>query len=433
MRIYLETLGCRLNYSEMETLGRELVDVGHRVVPSPEEADVCVLNTCAVTGEAARKSRQLARKLARSNPDVRLAVTGCYATLEPETVAALPNVSLVVENRRKELLAELLQPWSAELNGQQWLRLEPEAPAQPAGRTRAFVKVQDGCNNHCTFCIVTVARGEERSRRVADVVDEVRRLTAEGYQEAVLTGVHLGGYGSDLETDLRGLVEAILRHTDLPRLRLSSLEPWDLRADFFDLWRASDGRLCPHLHLPLQAGCDRTLKRMARRTRTDEFRALVGEARGRIPDLVVTTDMIVGFPGESEADFEESLRFAAEMAFAHIHVFPYSARAGTAAAGFGGQVPVEARRIRVAAMEAVARQTGDAVRGRFVGSTRPVLWESCERPANGRAAVWTGLTDNYLRVRAAAPAGVDLENRITATRLLAIDGDCLEGEVLTDS
>ena len=430
MRIYLETLGCRLNYSEMETLGRELSDVGHHVVPSPDEADVCVLNTCAVTGEAARKSRQLARKLARANPDARLAVTGCYATLEPETVAALPNVSLVVENQRKELLAELLQPWSAELSGQQWLRLEPEAPAQPVHRTRAFVKVQDGCNNHCTFCIVTVARGEERSRRLADIVDEVRRLASEGYQEAVLTGVHLGGYGSDLDTDLSALVAAILRHTELPRLRLSSLEPWDLHADFFDLWRESDGRLCPHLHLPLQAGCDRTLKRMARRTRVDDFRALVSAARERIPDLVLTTDMIVGFPGESEADFAESLQFAEEMAFAHIHVFPYSARAGTAAAGFSGQVPAEVRRQRVAAMEAVARRTGDAVRESFVGSLRPVLWESCEQPANGHGAVWNGLTDNYLRVRAVAPSGVDLENRITWTRLVGVRGDCLVGQVV---
>lgn len=429
MRIYLETLGCRLNYSEIETLGRELVDAGHFVVSSPDEADVCVLNSCAVTGEAARKSRQLARRLARSNPDARLAITGCYATLEPEAVAALPNVSLVVENRRKELLAELLQPWSAELNGQQWLRLEPEAPAQPDHRTRAFVKVQDGCNNHCTFCIVTVARGEERSRRVANIVDEVQRLVAAGCQEVALTGVHLGGYGSDLGCDLSELVAAILRETALPRLRLSSLEPWDLRAEFFDLWRESDGRLCPHLHLPLQAGCDRTLKRMARRTRTDDFRALVAAARQRIPDLVVTTDMIVGFPGESETDFDESLHFAEQMIFGHIHVFPYSARAGTAAAAFNGQVPVDERRRRVAAMESVARRSSNAVRQRFVGCERPVLWESCERQA-GAPARWTGLTDNYLRVRATAPSDLDLENRITATRLLAVNGDILHGQVV---
>ena len=328
MRVYLETLGCRLNYSEMETLGRQLGEIGHEIVSLPEQADVAVLNTCAVTGEAARKSRQLARKLARANPSARLAVTGCYATLAPDDVSRLPNVELVVDNRRKDLLAELLQPWSAELDGEQWRRLTPEAPLHPPARTRAFVKVQDGCNNKCTFCIVTVARGEERSRRVGDILAEIRQLVAEGYQEAVLTGVHLGGYGNDLDTDLRALVAAILEQTDLPRLRLSSLEPWDLQPEFFDLWPASGGRLCPHLHLPLQAGCDKTLKRMARRTRTAEFRQLLAEARSRIPDLVVTTDMIVGFPGETQADFEESLRFVEEMGFAHVHVFPYSARRG---------------------------------------------------------------------------------------------------------
>ena len=425
MRIYLETLGCRLNYSEMETLGRQLAAVGHSVVDAAENADVCVLNTCAVTGEAARKSRQSSRKLARANPDARLAITGCYATLEPETVAGLPNVALVVDNDRKTLLADLLQPWSAELDGSQWQRLEPVSTPQPASRTRAFIKVQDGCDNNCTFCIVTVAHGQERSRRVGDIVREIRQLVAEGCQEAVLTGVHLGGYGSDLDAGLGDLVRAILRETDLPRLRLSSLEPWDLEPEFFDLWQESDGRLCPHLHLPLQAGCDRTLKRMARRTRTSDFRELLCAARARIPDLVVTTDMIAGFPGESGADFDESLHFVAEMAFAHIHLFPYSARAGTAAASFGGQVPLDVRRQRVPALEQVARESGQRVRQSFLGQQRPVLWEAQEQPTNGHGPVWTGLTDNYLRVRVSAPADVDLENRIVSARLVALEGDVI--------
>jgi threonylcarbamoyladenosine tRNA methylthiotransferase MtaB len=433
MKIYLESLGCRLNYSEMETLGRQLAEAGHAVVAEAGQADVCVLNTCAVTGEAARKSRQLARKLARSNPAARLAVTGCYATLAPEAVASLPNVELVVDNRRKEGLAELLQPWSAELHGEQWRRLAPDAPLHPPGRTRAFVKVQDGCNNQCTFCIVTVARGPERSRPVAEIVAEVQMLAAEGFQEAVLTGVHLGGYGSEelptspkvANSSLHTLVAAILQQTDLPRLRLSSLEPWDIEPDFFDLWAQSQGRLCPHLHLPLQAGCDRTLKRMARRTRTASFRALVEAARDRIPGLTLSTDIIAGFPGETAADFDESLRFVEAMACAHVHIFPYSAREGTAAAGFGGQVPVEERRRRVGELEAVAQRSGEAVRRSFLGDVRPVLWETLERPANGTGPVWSGLTDNYLRVHAVAPAGLDLENRITAARLVAVDGQVL--------
>jgi threonylcarbamoyladenosine tRNA methylthiotransferase MtaB len=415
-----------------------------------------VLNTCAVTGEAARKSRQLARRLARSNPAARLAVTGCYATLIPEGVAGLLNVELVVENGRKDLLAELLQPWAAELDGEQWRRLVPDAPLHQPSRTRAFVKVQDGCNNQCTFCIVTVARGPEHSRPIAEIVAEVQGLAADGFQEAVLTGVHLGGYGSDLDgeanlevtflgrkvisesrpsptTPLHALVAAILEQTDLPRLRLSSLEPWDIEPGFFDLWRQSAGRLCPHLHLPLQAGCDKTLKRMARRTRTASFRALVEEARARIPGLVLSTDIIAGFPGETAADFDASLRFVEEMAFAHLHIFPYSAREGTAAASFGGQVPLEERRRRVAALEAVARRTGEAVRRSFLGDVRPVLWETLERPANGAGPLWSGLTDNYLRVQTTAPAGLALENRITPARLNGFDGDRLWAEVTSNA
>jgi threonylcarbamoyladenosine tRNA methylthiotransferase MtaB len=381
---------------------------------------------------------------------VRLAVTGCYATLAPETVASLPNVELVVDNQRKELLADLLQPWSAELDGEQWRRLAPDAPLHLPGRTRAFVKVQDGCNNQCTFCIVTVARGPERSRPVDEIVAEVQRLAAEGFQEAVLTGVHLGGYGSDwsarlptigkvgylassLANPLHALVAAILEQTDLPRLRLSSLEPWDIEPDFFDLWAHSDGRLCPHLHLPLQAGCDRTLKRMARRTRTASFRSLVEAARARIPGLTLSTDIIAGFPGETAADFEENLRFVEEMGFAHIHVFPYSAREGTAAASFGGQVAVDERRRRVDALEAVAQRSGEAVRRSFLGDVRPVLWETLERPANGTGPVWSGLTDNYLRVHTIAPAGLDLDNCITPARLASFDGHVLWTDVALNS
>jgi threonylcarbamoyladenosine tRNA methylthiotransferase MtaB len=443
MNVYLETLGCRLNYSEMESLGRQLAAAGHCVVAAAEQADVCVLNTCAVTGEAARKSRQLARQLARSNPAARLAVTGCYATLAPDAVAGLPNVELVVENRRKDLLAELLQPWSAQLDGEQWRRLAPDAPLHHPSRTRAFVKVQDGCNNQCTFCIVTVARGQERSRPVAEIVAEVQRLAAEGFQEAVLTGVHLGGYGSErlptflkvgnLASPLHALVAAILEQTDLPRLRLSSLEPWDIEPGFFDLWRQSRGRLCPHLHLPLQAGCDRTLKRMARRTRTASFRALVEEARARIPGLALSTDLIAGFPGETAADFDASLRFVEEMAFAHVHIFPYSAREGTAAASFGGHVALEERRRRVDALAAVAQRTGEAVRRSFLGDVRPVLWETLERPANGVGPLWSGLTDNYLRVQTTAPAGLNLENRITSARLTTVDGPVLWAELTPDT
>ncbi len=430
MRVYLETLGCRLNFSEMERLARELAARGHHVVHAPEEADICVLNTCAVTTMAEAKSRSLARSLAKANPQARLAVTGCYATLSPAAVSRLPRVEWIVDNRQKDQLADLLTSWVGELPELPATELvQPDRPPFAATRTRAFVKVQDGCNNRCTFCIVTVARGEERSRPLDAVVDEINRLIAEGYREAVLTGVHLGSYGRDLGIDLATLVRAILQRTDIPRLRLSSLEPWDLEPAFFDLWRESEGRLCPHLHLPLQSGCDATLRRMARRYTTESYARLVEAARERIPDLTVTTDIIVGFPGETDEEFEQSLRFVESMAFAHLHVFPYSRRPGTAAARMKDQVPDAVKRERSAIMRELDARCGRAVRRAHLGQIRPVLWEGEGRETlTPETRVWTGLTDNYLRVLVEAPADVDLHNQITPVRLSRLEGDALWGE-----
>jgi threonylcarbamoyladenosine tRNA methylthiotransferase MtaB len=270
-----------------------------------------------------------------------------------------------------------------------------------------------------------VARGDERSRPIAEVVAEVNALHADGYQEAVLTGVHLGGYGSDLGAGLQKLVAALLADTMIPRLRLSSLEPFDLAPDFFDLWTRPGGhRLMPHLHLPAQSGSDAMLRRMARRNRAAEFETLADAARARVPGLTITTDLIAGFPGESEADFEQTLAFAHRVGFAHMHIFPYSAREGTAAARFSGQVAEAERRRRVRELSALDAELGGAGRAAFVGQVRPVLWENATD-----VAVWSGLTDNYLRVLAAAPPDMDLHNRITPTRLIRIDGDSLWGEI----
>lgn len=454
MRIFLESLGCRLNYAEMASLGRQLAGVGHALVESAAEADLCVLNSCAVTGEAARQTRQLARQMARANPSARLIVTGCYATLEGETVAWLPNVEMVVGNARKDELLRLIEQSAAggQGSGIRDRAREPKPPApdpqspitqrQPL-RTRAFVKIQDGCRNRCTFCIVTVARGDERSRPAVEIVAEVNALHAAGYQEAVLTGVHLGGYGSDLASGLRPLVQALLAETAIPRIRLSSLEPFDLAPDFFDLWPQSGDRLMPHLHLPAQSGSDAVLKRMARRNRAAEFEALAEAARARIPGLTITTDLIAGFPGETEADFEQTLAFARRVGFAHIHAFPYSARGGTAAANFSGQVAEAERKRRVRALNALDAELGQAVRAAFIGGARPVLWENTvSQPETGRLGpheaggrpgqdAWSGLTDNYLRVLAWAPADADLHNRITPTRLMQVTGNDVWGSILT--
>jgi threonylcarbamoyladenosine tRNA methylthiotransferase MtaB len=255
----------------------------------------------------------------------------------------------------------------------------------------------------------------------------------------VLTGVHLGSYGRDLSgaarSDLKDLVAALLSDTDIPRLRLSSLEPWELADGFFNLWAHWPDRLCPHLHLPLQAGADRQLRAMARRCTTASYRQLVHEARAAIPDLILTTDLIVGFPGESDADFAQGLAFVEEMRFAHAHLFPFSAREGTAAATFAGQLPAAIKRERLQRMQQVVVKTGEHERSRFVGSMRPVLFEGEGKPLADQpgSRLWFGLTDNYLRVAVVAPEKLDLHNVLTPVHLHAVAGDILHGELLLAS
>ena len=454
VRVYLETLGCRLNYAEMSSLSRQLIEAGHVIASSADDAELCVLNSCAVTDEAVRKSRQLARHIARVNPNARLVVTGCDATLEGEAVAALPNVALVVSNRYKDELLAMIRDRAATLPGEAGALAGPSPSRDPSedgvcalpvtGRTRAFVKVQDGCRNHCTFCIVRVARGAERSQPIGVVVDEVNRLHAEGYQEAVLTGVHLGGYGQDRGENLRSLLGALLQHSDMPRLRLSSLEPFDLSPDLFELWTEWPHRLMPHLHLPAQSGSDAILRRMARRNSVASFEGLAAAARAAIPGLMISTDLIAGFPGETEADFEETGAFAERVGFAHLHVFPYSARVGTPAARFDGQVPEGIRRRRCQIFKELDKKLGRLARARLAGQTRSVLWESraprsepgldlrldSRTLGNDGDTCWSGLTDNYVRVWAPAPAGLDLHNHISDAKLLRNAGEGLLAEIV---
>jgi threonylcarbamoyladenosine tRNA methylthiotransferase MtaB len=429
MNVYLQSLGCRLNQSELECLVRRFVAAGHVVVDDPARADVCVVNTCAVTAAAERKSRHHARALARANPQARVAIIGCYATLAPQRCAILPGVAWVLPNVEKEQTVEIVT--AASLPS---VHVPTSVPNFGVGghrregakvdrlRTRAFVRVQDGCDNHCTYCIVRLLRGPARSRPVTDVVAEVQALVVAGCQEAVLTGANLGSYGRDLGSPggLQPLVKTLLLHTDLPRLRLSSLEPWDLDEPFFKLWESP--RLCRQLHLPLQAGYDGTLRRMGRRITTAEFAWLVETARAVIPDLAVTTDVIVGFPGEEEAAFRASYDFVVAMEFARLHVFRYSSRPGTAAACLSNQVPREMRNARARVMRELGARQESRFRQRFVGREMAVLWEQRQRDG-----LWTGLTDNYLRVVARAPG--NLRNCLTTTRLLAVQNGHLVGEV----
>lgn len=407
-------VGCRLNQSEIDQMARQFEAQGYTVTDQPAEAALHVVNTCAVTQQATRSSRKLIRDLHKANPDAQITVTGCYAQISPDEITVIDGVARIVDNYAKDSLVETLTGIKPEL-----FDAEPVSRETRIGRTRAFVKVQDGCDNACTFCITTVARGAGRSRPADAIVEEIRALHEQsGYQEAVLTGVHLGSYGHDLGQPhgLFALVRRILQETDIPRVRLSSLEPWDLAPEFFTLWQ--NPRLCRHLHLPLQSGSDKILRRMARRTTQVDFAALVQAARDVVPDANITTDVIVGFPGETAADFAESAAFIAQMNFAGLHVFPYSVRQGTPAARMRGHVRDEIKRERVAHLLAHAAEQERRYARQFIGQTRPVLWEHIAgAAADGFLNV--GYTDNYVRVRCHHPRV--LTNHIVNARLDSYD------------
>lgn len=425
-RVYLDFVGCRLNEAEIERMGRQFAAQGDEIAERPEDADLVVMNTCAVTSNAARKSRQLIRQAGRANPDAQIVAAGCYAALSPDKLARLPGVAYVLDNAQKDNLVALVSDGDhAPLYEREPILREPLPPGT-LGRTRAFVKVQDGCDNRCTFCVTTIARGEGRSRPAEEIIEEVNLLVSMGYQEVVLTGVHLGSYGKHRGDDFRlyELVRAILLRTDVPRLRLSSLEPWDLDPAFFDLWQ--EPRLCAHLHLPLQSGCDATLRRMARRTTRVSFARLVEAARASIPDLAITTDVIAGFPGETDAEFEASLAFIQSMDFARLHVFPYSSRPGTAAARMGSHVTKAVIDERKARLLAHSDAQWEAFQAGQVGRTYDVLWESA-RGATPDGFVWSGLTSNYLRVIAITPD--QIANTITPARLTALGEDGLLADI----
>lgn len=422
-RVYLDTVGCRLNQSEIETFARHFRAAGHQLVASPDEADLVLINTCAVTSEAASDSRHKARQAYRAGAG-EIILTGCWSTLEPGKAAALPGVRRVVPNQEKDRLVADLLEMPAELFDLEPVDREPIPGARL--RTRAFIKAQDGCDNRCTFCVTTLARGEGRSQTLEQILADIQSALAGGAKEIVLTGVHLGSWGKDLNPalHLRDLVETILIRTNTPRLRLSSLEPWDLDESFFNLW--SEPRLCRHLHLPLQSGCNTTLRRMARRTTQASFAALVEAARKHCPKIAITTDVITGFPGESEAEFAESLAYVEQMQFAGGHVFTYSARPGTAAAHMPGQVAFQERKRRNRQMRHLLATCSGRYRQSFLGQELPVLWESATSLGPGG---WTmnGLSDNYLRVISQAPR--ELWNQVTTVRLLAEHGAGLFGEI----
>ncbi len=419
MKVHLQMLGCRLNQSEIDMMARQFEQQGHTITDNPAEAEQIIVNTCAVTNEATRSSRKLIRELNRANQSAEITVTGCYAQIQPSEIAVIDGVQRVVSNAEKDSIVTQITGIEPEP-----FDLEPHARDRSSGfaaRTRAFIKVQDGCDNSCTFCITTVARGAGQSRSADDIINEIQYLHQElDYQEAVLTGVHLGSYGHDLgnRAGLLELVARILDETDIPRVRLSSLEPWDLAEGFFDLWQ--NPRVQPHLHLPLQSGCDATLKRMRRNTSQVEFRALMQAAREKIPNVRITSDVIVGFPGETEDEWQQSKTFIEEMDFDGLHAFRYSVREGTPAARMRGKVPNAIKKERIHNLITWASEQETRFATRYVGQLMPVLWEHVSGSSEA-GFLQAGYTDNYIRVQATHPRV--LTNLITSARIdCVIDG-----------
>ncbi len=431
MRIFLTTLGCRLNEAELESWSRGFHAKGIQLTANPDQASLVVVNTCAVTEEAVRKSRKLIRRVRRDNPHAKLVVSGCYSTLQPDLALNGDGIDLIVSNARKDQLPDIV---SKAFGGSDHSDLVAENTLFPEPvRQRAFLKVQDGCRHRCTYCIVTVARGQERSRPIAEVVREINQLQREGLNEVVLAGIHLGGYGSDIDCDLAGLIGAVLHETDIPRLRIGSVEPWDLRDDFWSLF--GDQRLLPHLHLPLQSGSDTVLRRMARRTMSAEYAALVARARRQVSDINITTDIMVGFPGESDEEWQQTLEFVQRQGFGGLHVFSFSPRPGTHAAALKPSVAPAVKRRRSQELRLIGAGLSAQYLKRFSGRVMPVLVEEYRQSTAGESGGWRGYTPNYLRVVVDESPAAHLKNQIVDVALGAVtsNGDTLCGSIANES
>lgn len=395
------TLGCKVNQYETEALMELFRQRGYQVVDWSRPADVYVINTCAVTTQAVIKSRHQIRQAVKQNPAARVVVTGCFAQLEADRILEIPGVSLVVGTQDKGKIVAMLddldfaQPVSIVQQHAQGLAFEDLAVTEFSGHTRAMLKIQDGCQNFCSYCIIPYARGPERSRPPASVLAEAQRLAKAGYQEVVLTGIHLSSYGRDLKStvDLPDLLVDLAAIPGIERIRLSSVEPTDVTDKLIALM-VREPKLCRHLHIPLQSGDDEILRRMNRRYQTDDYRYLLKRLRDDMPDIAITTDLIVGFPGETEEQFQNIYDFALEMGFSRLHIFRYSARQGTPAAKFVDPVPKSVQEERSHRLKLLGERMSDAYHQRFIGCELSVLFE---QPSEHNG-VWTGYSGNYIRV-----------------------------------
>ena len=396
--IAFHTLGCKLNFSETATLARECQEKGYALVDFGTRADIVVLNTCSVTERADRECRQLVRRAKRTSPDALIVVTGCYAQLQPETIAAIPGVNLVLGTREK---AELLDHLNSRASHERRVNVSNISEATEimnaastgfADRTRSFLKIQDGCDYNCSFCTIPLARGRSRSIPAGLLEQEARSIVEQGFREIVLTGVNVGDYGKSSGSSLLDLLNVLTRIDGLERVRVSSIEPNLLTDELLEFWLSHDV-MCPHFHIPLQSGSDPILKSMRRRYQREWYANRLQRIKEMVPDAGIGSDVIVGFPGETNSHFEETYRFLVDMPVSYLHVFTYSERPNTAALSIEGSVEMRERARRSERLRMLSVRKRQLFHKRFVGKNVSVLLEG-----KGADGVTTGLTREYVRV-----------------------------------
>lgn len=426
MKIFLGFVGCRLNQSELEILAADLRSAGHEIVADAQQAQAAIINSCTVTAAADADSRQMVHRLQRLGVQ-KIYLTGCWVSVQNQDDQPFPEGVVLVHNLDKMKIPSLFFCNTAETQLGRAARIPLPGKAR---RTRAFIKVQEGCDYHCTFCITRIARGRSISRPLEQIMQDIQSAIQADVKEVVLSGTQLGGWGKDLpeKRTIAYLVGAILEQTNIPQVRLSSIEPWDIQSDFLPL--LTSPRFCAHLHLPLQSGSLSTLKRMGRSMHPEEYSSLVQKIRSLNPDIAITTDVVVGFPGEDDLEFSESLSFVRNMEFAGGHVFRYSLRTGTPAASYPNQVDGLEKRARNGSMRSVLQESAKRYRARFVNRVVPVLWEKGQR-SGAEGWIMEGLSTNYIRVQAAS--AMDLWNTLSRVKLKEDHGVCMIGEICQDN
>ncbi len=404
-KVALHNLGCKVNAYETEVMEQKLKNAGYEIVPFEPGADIYIINTCTVTNIADRKSRQMLHKAKRMNPDSIVVAAGCYTETDKEKVIADENIDIVVGNNKKRDIIEILNDYfkkcekiDASIDINHTSEYEEMTLEQLSEHTRAYIKVQDGCNQFCTYCIIPYARGRVRSRKISDIEKEAEILAGKGFKEIVITGIHIGSYGIDFddkETGLIDVVEAICKIPGIERVRLGSVEPRTITEDFMQ--RISKQKeICPHFHLSLQSGCDTVLKRMNRKYNTKEFIKSCELIRSYYKNAAITTDVIVGFPGETEEEHNITKKFISEVGFSDMHIFKYSVRHGTMAAGMPNQVPESIKTLRSAELIELCKKMQKEYRKRYIDSTTYVLFE--EKEIINEKEYYTGHTKEYVKI-----------------------------------